>query len=864
MKMTNYFKLIIIIIINLSINNAIAGINDPVINKISSGGASSCAVINYSIFKCWGNNFFGQLGLNGRSPLSLSIPTTTVNINNILNIDSIASSISHTCVSVSGAVSCWGKSDVGQLGNGVIGLYSVSPVFVQNINNATQVSVNISRSCALLLDSTVKCWGSGWKGSLGNGSTTDSSIPVAVSDINNAINISVGPSTSCATLSTGEIKCWGDNFYSQLSTSSSYSAIPVLISSINNAVSVSVGFSHVCAIINDGTVKCWGDGSRGQIGNGAYNNSSPTLVSNINNAIAISSGSNHNCALLSNNNVKCWGSNNSGQLGYGGTEQNSNIPKDVNINNVTSIVSGEDYTCANLSTRDIKCWGNGSYGQLGNGTTTSSYIPSLVYLYPVESISNSTSSIQMVADSTTTIPFVISPVSATNKSILWTSSATSVATINNTTGVISSLSAGTTTITAVTVDGGYKATATVLVYNNVFKSSSTTITLNKSSIYNSDIESPLNVTGTSQTGNVNIILNLNLGASTTPIYYTDSTTSDAIGRFKFSIPSNIISGLNNGAYRANFTFSKTGYVNNIFYRSLNINLTSATATIITNPNNVSININNSTIFQIVATSTLGSLSYQWQSSTDNINFTDVISGIGATSSSYTTPIKSVPGTSYYRVMVINTEAGKYTFYATSSSAILTVLDPTASISPTTSISGSISYFSSTSIPIPGAQISLTNIDTNTLVSTTTTNNTGNYTFNNVTSGGNYSISVLYTGASSTNGIDINDNIRNAQIIVGTYTPTDDAKISADTTQDGIIDINDNIRNAQIIVGTYSLPIPFIFIPTDKTDHFSTSTDNINKNYTLSSYQSKSITNLQSDTTINFKGYKVGDSNGDWR
>ena len=181
-----------------------------------------------------------------------------------------------------------------------------------------------------------------------------------------------------------------------------------------------------------------------------------------------------------------------------------------------------------------------------------------------------------------------------------------------------------------------------------------------------------------------------------------------------------------------------------------------------------------------------------------------------------------------------------------------------------SISGSIYHYSSTSKSILGAIISLTNRDTNTLVSTTTTNNTGNYTFNNVTSGGNYSISVLYTGASSTNGIDINDNIRNAQIIVGTYTASEDAKISADTTQDGIIDINDNIRNAQIIVGTYALPIPFIFIPTDKTDHFSTSTDNINNNYTLPAYQSKSITNLQSDTIINFKGYKIGDSNGDWR
>ena len=183
-----------------------------------------------------------------------------------------------------------------------------------------------------------------------------------------------------------------------------------------------------------------------------------------------------------------------------------------------------------------------------------------------------------------------------------------------------------------------------------------------------------------------------------------------------------------------------------------------------------------------------------------------------------------------------------------------------------SISGNISYFSSTSIPILGAQISLTNTDNNTLVSTTTTNNTGTYTFNNVSTGGNYKLSATYTTSSSTTGININDNVRNAQIIVGTYTPTDDAKISADTNQDGIININDNVRNAQIIVGTYALPIPFIFIPTDKTNLNATSTENgiTKKNYLWPSYQSKTINNLNSNQIINFKGYKIGDTNGDWK
>ena len=223
--------------------------------------------------------------------------------------------------------------------------------------------------------------------------------------------------------------------------------------------------------------------------------------------------------------------------------------------------------------------------------------------------------------------------------------------------------------------------------------------------------------------------------------------------------------------------------------------------------------------------------------------------------------QSSASTLWFRLSISNTE-----LYKSATTIISTPFSLTAAAQGVASISGSISYYASSTKPIVGAQISLTNTDNNTLVSTTTTNNTGAYTFNNVLTGGNYKLSATYTTSSSTTGININDNVRNAQIIVGTYTPTDDAKISADTNQDGIININDNVRNAQIIVGTYQLPIPFIFIPTDKTNLNATSTENsiTKKNYLWPSYQSKTITNLNSDTTINFKGYKVGDANGDWK
>ena len=62
---------------------------------------------------------------------------------------------------------------------------------------------------------------------------------------------------------------------------------------------------------------------------------------------------------------------------------------------------------------------------------------------------------------TETLTATIQPADATNKAVTWTSSNTSVATINN--GVVTGVSVGTATITVKTTDGGFTATCTVKV-----------------------------------------------------------------------------------------------------------------------------------------------------------------------------------------------------------------------------------------------------------------------------------------------------------------------------------------------------------------------------------------------------------------
>ena len=244
----------------------------------------------------------------------------------------------------------------------------------------TQVSSSLNHTCAIYGSGGLHCWGSNFKGQLGDGTTTDSAIPVAVPGLTGVTSVSAGWRHTCA-LTQGLVKCWGDGSDGQLgngTTNSSPTPIAVVgLSTVSNqAVAVAAGANFTCAhmqnvVTGASTVRCWGSNTDGQVGSGSAsaNVFAPATVSGLTGVSHLSVGTFHAC-VVTGGTVRCWGSGTSGQLGNGGLVS-SNVPAAAatGITNATMVTAGGAHVCAaNGTTGDAWCWGRRNSGQIGDGS----------------------------------------------------------------------------------------------------------------------------------------------------------------------------------------------------------------------------------------------------------------------------------------------------------------------------------------------------------------------------------------------------------------------------------------------------------------------------------------------------------------
>ena len=322
---------------------------------VDSGGRHTCVVDNAGGLWCWGANAKGQLGLGTVSATPTTTPQLVPGASDVRNI-SLGDDFTCVVHGPSLQVKCWGDNEYGQLGldsnaatqaspgaDAKLGTGS-TPYTTKSLACAGQVCCAIiSKTEAGNLVDVLTCWGRGNNGQLGHGGgdnlknigtgkTSFSSSQSRFSFEDTGFALTVGVSVlqqvsmaadhGCAVGQIGEVVCWGYNLHGEvgvgLSGVGNYFQTPTQIQ-VGGPAKVVNCFSFVCCAVMKGTyqVKCWGRASGGRLGVGKFDvgTTAQSMGANLQPvdlgvgvmAMDVNVGATQTCVLLSNHHVKCWG-----------------------------------------------------------------------------------------------------------------------------------------------------------------------------------------------------------------------------------------------------------------------------------------------------------------------------------------------------------------------------------------------------------------------------------------------------------------------------------------------------------------------------------------------------------------------------
>ncbi len=320
---------------------------------IAAGGAHTCAILEDGSVTCWGDNRSGQLG--DGTKVKRYQPVSVQNLGG--RAVAITAGHAHTCALLTdGRVRCWGNNYYGQLGDGTTDA-RYSPVTVKNLRGPiVQIQAGGWHTCALTDKGRAFCWGQGI--GLGIGSTESQAVPVLVASPYGVHfkSLAVGYGFTCGVSTQSEAFCWGTNWYGQTGKGVPLdNDIPVpLLQLPAPARHVATSRLHTCAVLQDGSTWCWGNNWSGQLGTGdnAFR-PSPTHIP-LSSAQKITVNANHSCVLLESGAVQCWGAE------YGRTPVRiSGLSGRVRDLDIAESSGGP--TCAVLESGGVQCWQPFSY-----------------------------------------------------------------------------------------------------------------------------------------------------------------------------------------------------------------------------------------------------------------------------------------------------------------------------------------------------------------------------------------------------------------------------------------------------------------------------------------------------------------------
>lgn len=401
---------------------------------VSTTGNTICAVHTNGTLRCAGDNTSYLLGSGSTAASSISVlPSQFDTVGVDPELKKVVLGATFACaISVNGSTYCWGRNNVGQLGqNTSVITSSTSPLLISGATSFTNILAGPTHACGYSSTQGLFCWGNV------PGANSFTFLPINVSTNTNIISMTGGQSGSCyIENSTGknQLYCFGYNEAGELLLNSvGRINLPTRASILDPeepvSVSLSRGTNSSCVVLKSGTAKCFGgvngasmgraykNLSEARIGNSrfsiepyelylsrgtyCYRNASQKIscyghnaftttpfnfLYNIEPEVIVSdnvlnysqSSEEFQCYVSATNKVYCRGDNTYGQLGDGTTALSTTF-KPINSlpSNILEVVTGARHTCIRNSSHEVWCWGYNGQGQLGsNVALTSPYISS--------------------------------------------------------------------------------------------------------------------------------------------------------------------------------------------------------------------------------------------------------------------------------------------------------------------------------------------------------------------------------------------------------------------------------------------------------------------------------------------------------
>ena len=247
---------------------------------VEMGNGFACARTKEGAVWCWGS--MGRRGVAGGGHTAIPLEVATK-----LPVKEMAFGAGHACLRHGdGTVSCWGVNSHGQLildrrAGRQLQVDSPGPITVDG--PVKSITAGAWHTCLLRESGSVTCMGRNDRGQIGDGTNSRPYRPQAAVGLADAREIVASQYATCALRRNGTLACWGA--LTPATTKAGIDAAiarfgptPVSIEGLGDLQTIGGGANHICTSDGERTW-CWGSNDQGQLGVGSRPGSStPTPV----------------------------------------------------------------------------------------------------------------------------------------------------------------------------------------------------------------------------------------------------------------------------------------------------------------------------------------------------------------------------------------------------------------------------------------------------------------------------------------------------------------------------------------------------------------------------------------------------------